>query len=280
MSAQAPPACGNCGERVAARYCPDCGQALAEPRAGFRVLVREFFEGVIGYDSALKRTLVPLFLRPGMLTRDYLEGRRHRYYSPLRFYLFCSVIMFLLLDLQPQVGQDPANDAEEFQSSVNLTEGEPFDPDSTLGGLLNEPIMRQVEHLESLDPEVLEVVMLYQAAGAVPKALFLLLPLVALFMRLLLAGTGALYFDHFIFTLHAQSFLFLSVTVLNLFLAGPTVGVLMVPVLAVYWYAGMRRTYGIGRLRAACVVPTLGILVLVAAVLLAAGVFLWAFASI
>ena len=43
------------------------------------------------------RTGYALVLKPGRLTRAYLEGRRARYVSPFKLYLFMSLIFFFAL---------------------------------------------------------------------------------------------------------------------------------------------------------------------------------------
>ena len=45
--------------------------------------------------------MIPLLLRPGQLTRDYLEGRRARYMPPFRMYLVLSVIFFVIAFFDP-----------------------------------------------------------------------------------------------------------------------------------------------------------------------------------
>ncbi len=39
----------------------------------------------------------PLLINPGWLTKEYIIGRRVRYISPLRMYIFISLIFFLVL---------------------------------------------------------------------------------------------------------------------------------------------------------------------------------------
>src|SRR5210317_1561489 len=53
-------------------------------------------EDFLDLDSRLMRTLKPLLLHPGKLTRDYLDGRRFRYTPPLRLYIFSSMAFFIL----------------------------------------------------------------------------------------------------------------------------------------------------------------------------------------
>jgi hypothetical protein len=62
----------------------------------FPALLRDLLEDVIDLDSRFMRTLKPLLLHPGRLTRDYLDGRRFRYVPPLRLYIFTSMAFFIL----------------------------------------------------------------------------------------------------------------------------------------------------------------------------------------
>ena len=64
-------------------------------------LVRDAFGDLFELDSRLWRTLIPLLLRPGRLTKDYLEGRRARYMPPFRMYLVLSLIFFVVVFFDP-----------------------------------------------------------------------------------------------------------------------------------------------------------------------------------
>ena len=63
----------------------------------FRQLAADWLGGAFGLDARLWRTLKLLFLRPGQLTVEFLEGRRARYLPPFRLYLISSVLLFLTL---------------------------------------------------------------------------------------------------------------------------------------------------------------------------------------
>lgn len=60
-------------------------------------IVHDFLDTVFEYDSRIWRTLVPLYLLPGRITRDYLEGRRMRYVLPFRLFFVITVVTFLVL---------------------------------------------------------------------------------------------------------------------------------------------------------------------------------------
>ncbi|HVB84403.1 MAG TPA: DUF3667 domain-containing protein [Rhodanobacteraceae bacterium] len=94
-----PAACGNCGSLLKGPWCHRCGQEAHDPMQRFRGALRDMFEHVLHFDGRLGRTLLPLYFRPGFLTRDYLAGRRVRYVAPLRLMFFLAVIAFFVLRL-------------------------------------------------------------------------------------------------------------------------------------------------------------------------------------
>ncbi len=95
----APAACGNCGSLLKGPWCHRCGQEAHDPMQRFRGALRDLFEHVLHFDGRLWHTLLPLYFRPGFLTRDYLAGRRVRYVAPLRLMFFLAVIAFFVLRL-------------------------------------------------------------------------------------------------------------------------------------------------------------------------------------
>src|SRR5438552_18510052 len=56
-----------------------------------------------GRDGRLASSLQQQILRPGLLTHEFLAGRRARYISPLRLYLTASLIYFVLAASAPNV---------------------------------------------------------------------------------------------------------------------------------------------------------------------------------
>lgn len=91
--------CLNCGTGLQGPFCHYCGQPDRNFMRFFPVLLRELMQDFMDLDSRFARTLKPLLLKPGKLTRDYLNGRRFRYTPPMRLYLFSSIAFFLLAAL-------------------------------------------------------------------------------------------------------------------------------------------------------------------------------------
>lgn len=96
--------CGNCATRLEGPYCYRCGQpikGLIRPLSGW---VADFFDSVFDYDGRLPRTLIPLLFRPGFLTREYIAGRRVRYVTPVRLFLFLTIVLFFALRFTADFG--------------------------------------------------------------------------------------------------------------------------------------------------------------------------------
>lgn len=91
----------NCGHPFSGHenFCPECGQENKGRRITFKNFVSELFSGFFNFDEKFWRTLIPLFIKPGKVSRDYIEGKRQRYTNPFRFYLAVSIIFFLLVGL-------------------------------------------------------------------------------------------------------------------------------------------------------------------------------------
>ena len=96
------PNCLNCGTQLTGQYCGQCGQRALSRFISIWELLRDAFGDLFELDSRLWRTLAPLLARPGLLTKDYLEGRRARYMPPFRMYLVLSLLFFVVAFFDPR----------------------------------------------------------------------------------------------------------------------------------------------------------------------------------
>src|SRR5829696_32870 len=71
--------CLNCGTPLGGEFCAACGQRDIPPYPSVRELVADAFEALAGWDGRFASTLRALVRQPGVLTREFLEGRRVRY---------------------------------------------------------------------------------------------------------------------------------------------------------------------------------------------------------
>ncbi|HWJ07503.1 MAG TPA: DUF4286 family protein [Steroidobacteraceae bacterium] len=109
--------CLNCGEVLTGQHCSHCGQRAKVRVLSLTGLLRDLFGDLTEWDSRIWRTLRPLAFKPGLLTAEYLRGRRTLYTPPFRMYLVLSVVFFLATsivadpggDIQFEVGDGGAN---------------------------------------------------------------------------------------------------------------------------------------------------------------------------
>jgi uncharacterized membrane protein len=92
----APPGtpCANCGAELRGPWCHACGQLGEDFHRSWIRLMGESVEGLVHMDGRLWRTLPDLVLRPGRLTRRYLDGHRAPQIPPLRLFLVVLLLVF------------------------------------------------------------------------------------------------------------------------------------------------------------------------------------------
>lgn len=117
--------CLNCGTSYRGRYCPICGQTSQVRRITTGKMLRSLASAVVGGDSTFFNTAVDLLYRPGYMVRDYLCGKRSRYFAPLRM-LICLVAVFALASFVVDnayepfgIMQDSSLDIDSRSESLN-----------------------------------------------------------------------------------------------------------------------------------------------------------------
>lgn len=111
------PHCKNCQSPLEGAYCPNCGQRHIDLERPIWSLIGDILKETFELDGRSALTFKTLFRHPGMLTSEFLAGRRRTYTSPLRLYLAISILFFIFaawgarsgILLEP--GQDPRVDA-------------------------------------------------------------------------------------------------------------------------------------------------------------------------
>lgn len=94
--------CRNCEAPLAGAYCSACGQQDLPVDPTLRELAAEAWDAFASVDGKLLASLRLLIARPGALTREYLVGHRASYLPPLRLYLVCSVVYFVVSASLPE----------------------------------------------------------------------------------------------------------------------------------------------------------------------------------
>jgi hypothetical protein len=229
--------CPNCDNELNGHYCHTCGQKKIHRH---EFAVRHFFSHIIHElthldSNKILKSFFALLFKPGLLTSEYLAGKKVSYINPVRIYLTFSALYFLfawgvLSDVRgggaARTARNPATIAMARQRGV--------------------------------DPRVLAD-KIYQKAEKYAAILrFASVLISGLFLSLLYIGLHKYYVEHLIFSLHYYSFDFfcksffallfiiaavfgrrLSVQILNLFY----------PVALVYLVFALKRVYQEGWLK-------------------------------
>jgi hypothetical protein len=118
-SAAAPPrpTCQNCGVPLLGEHCHACGQPVKGLVRHFSSIMGDLLDTVFNIDARVFRTLWPLFTKPGCLSLEYFSGHRIRYVSPVRLFVFISIVTFFVAQLSVdfsgmKVGFDGGGDQE------------------------------------------------------------------------------------------------------------------------------------------------------------------------
>ena len=224
--------CPNCGGRLGAprpRYCPDCGQEthLRPPRIG--EFVQQFGGSYFAAEGALWRTLALLLFRPGALTLEYFAGRRKRYVLPLRLYISLSLVGLVALKMSHPVAVDVSPDtaaeiAKASQTDLVLIAFEPglrvgLDQGRFVCEGLPAAVCRHFQRRLDIDPKHMtrELELASERfIGHWGTAMFLLVPMFALWCQLAWLGRGLRYTEHLVYALHLHAFWFAAIAVAQL----------------------------------------------------------------
>ncbi|WP_443947510.1 DUF3667 domain-containing protein [Pedobacter sp. AW1-32] len=88
--------CLNCGAEVEKHYCSACGQPNLELKESLWAFLSHSIAHYFHFDNKFFQTLKPLLTKPGLVTLDYLAGKRARYINPVSMYIFVSIVYFLV----------------------------------------------------------------------------------------------------------------------------------------------------------------------------------------
>lgn len=110
--------CKNCDSHISDRYCQNCGQRSSVHKVTFKETFVDFVDTIFSVNTPLWMTLRLLVISPGKLFREYLDGRRKRYYKPVSFFILCTVtyiVLRSLINYDPMAGNDP------IQEGIDMT---------------------------------------------------------------------------------------------------------------------------------------------------------------
>jgi hypothetical protein len=266
--------CLNCGAVVEQKFCPNCGQENLDLKENFLHIAGHVIGDFFHYDSKFFRSIIPLFTKPGFLTKEYWEGKRVNYIHPLRLFFFVTVI-FMVSTTYFYNHFDKKIMSTIVQINVDTTK-----IDTTLS---HAQILKQKAEQKSEEEKIKSssshgVESFFKNLKYVS---FFLLPVYALIFSVLYRRRKGLYVDHLVFVLHIQSFAYIliSATILTPFIFPESIGLvrrLTIVIIAIYMIFSLRRLYhqGWAKTIIKSVIATLSMVLIMGVVL---GLFVVAF---
>ncbi len=199
--------CRNCQHPVHHKYCPKCGQHIADHNTKLWALFQEFLEEFVRIDSKFLRTIVPLMFKPGFLTREWVEGKRVRYITPLKVYVTIITVTFLIITIKVNsatAGTQEMRVAMKIDPQAAATDFKAEPGDSAMKVFMKQAVLKA--------SKVNQRVMLDYFLNHLPTASLLIVPFAAVFLSVLFVRRRKYYVEHLVFILHFNSFAFIMLT--------------------------------------------------------------------
>ncbi len=110
--------CLNCNQIINEEdnFCPNCGQVNDKNPISVKQYFSEYLSGFFNFDSRFIRTIIPLLFKPGLVTKNYVEGKRKSYVNPFQLYLHITILFFLIQGVYSTI--DEFNPTNNINSDV------------------------------------------------------------------------------------------------------------------------------------------------------------------
>ena len=256
-SAVANTACTNCGSPSVKAFCADCGERQPSHRDfSVRGLLVEAFHDLTSIDGRLTRSIIALMSKPGLMTREWFEGRRGRYVKPFSLFLLLNVAFFLVQPHTTLLSYKYSNYVYGSSPAALRRVGLVEKQRARLGDTTEQFVTRFNAGLQDQKKSLL----------------VFCIPVVAMGLAVMYAWRRRFFAEHLVFSIHAYAFLLLFMGVVLpavTFLVTSATGLLGLPadrlhwfhtddgftavlavVLGSYLYLALRRVYGDGRIPA------------------------------
>ena len=99
--------CLNCGAVLTENYCARCGQKSTVKRLSWHGFVEEVFHFFTHIEKGFIKTTRQLIIRPGTVTKNYLDGKRKAYHKPVSFFIIWIAIYLLVYNLGVAISPYP-----------------------------------------------------------------------------------------------------------------------------------------------------------------------------
>lgn len=189
-----PTNCLNCGSLLAPdhRFCSRCGQKSSTDR----ITLHEVWHDIVHYfthaDKGIFHLLGALARRPGIVAKEYIEGRRKAYFKPINFFLIVAAILVFMTSNFYHTTDESAKRIRAYAASKQVIEQK-------------QQLLQMADRAEKLN----------RVVGKYSNVINMLAtPLFAFFMWLFYRKDRYTYMEHLVANLYIVPFIMLFYAVL------------------------------------------------------------------
>ena len=230
-STEEPELCANCGSDLTGKFCHQCGQKqIHRHEFSLKHFVGHVVHEITHFDSnKVLKTFFTLLFRPGVLTSEYLAGKKGSYINPIRIYLTFSALYFLFA--WGTLSDVRGGSVQRIASNSNIV---------------------AIARARGMEPKALAEKATQKAEKYAAALRFVSVLVSGLFLSALYFSTKRYYVEHLIFSLHFYSFDFFTKSLFALlFLLTAAAGFklpvmalnLFYPVALIYLLFALRQVY-------------------------------------
>ena len=189
--------CKNCSIELHGKFCHECGEKVIEENDFSLVkIIGEFFQALTFLDNKVFRTVWNLISKPGLLSSEYLEGRRIKYLRPIGLFFLVNIVYFLagsLNDFTPDLSHQ-----YYYTPYKNVAQK-----------IINEKVEEQKTNYEDFQSRFN-----VKSENYAKSLVIVNVPLLAFFFFSLNFKRRAFYAQHLIFSFHYFAFILLAITII------------------------------------------------------------------
>ena len=183
--------CLNCTTPLQGKFCHACGQKQLEPsERTLKYFVSEFLGSAFLLEKNFLKNLWQVLVRPGLLAKHYVEGKRKRYMPPFSIFLLINFFFFIY------------NPLTDFRLPLRDQMYQPY------GSLAKKMVDHKIKK-ENITFEAYEAEYWEQSSKLTESLIILNVPITAFFLSIWFYRRKMYFADHFIFALFLYSFILL-----------------------------------------------------------------------
>lgn len=196
--------CLNCGEEHEGKFCHKCGEKKLN-REDFTV--KKFFTQTIDvfthFDSNVLKSAWMVTTKPGLLAAEYIRGKRVPYSKPVQLFFLINIVYFLVLYY---IGFDVVTNPLKDHMNHFVYGG-------LATSMVNEKLQSHKISMNDYENKFYDTIYVDSKL-----LIILMIPLFALFLKLIFFRQKRLYYEHLVFATYFFCFILLFYTfILNTF---------------------------------------------------------------